>query len=493
MKKKLKLIDGTSDKFWQIEAVNNSFTVTYGRNRTNGVSQTKTFNSDAQCLKEAEKILAEKIKKGYSEDGESGVVSISTKPKTEKQFDLQAILDEYDTLIKTSNLDGLLPFLKKHANGNREALKKHIKKVNPYWTDYLDLANEKEFQARLSGLSNTYNYRATETQQNIITLSAIALLNQKEISPWIFNFSRFLMSVKGVNNIVIDILDWARPNWFDTFLLTQIKGNTWIHFDYELLLELEKKYIVAYNPELFAITLASFAFPYSWEDKQQNVEYPYEKHCQFLVENLRDVKEVFNYETQLYNQNIFFKKLINAAVIERSFFVENTLLIQTKDWNNTVKAVYRTTLSEIDLENDELLPLQHIIFTYFHVTLSTIVNYGIDLTKKIIEEQDFDADAFLDWVEPVMMRTDCKGGVKTLVILLEKLAQRQPIYKAKISYLLADVMMIIDFTLQERVSKSILKIGNINDANLKEKLTLYASQMLGNVSALLLICLEYFL
>ena len=145
MKKHLKLIDGTSDKFWQIEAVNNSFTVTYGKNGTSGVSQTKTFDSEAQCLKEAEKILAEKIKKGYSEDGESGVVSISTKPKTEKQSDLQAILDEYDTLIKTSNLDGLLPFLKNHANGNREALKKHIRKITTYWTEYVDVANEKEF------------------------------------------------------------------------------------------------------------------------------------------------------------------------------------------------------------------------------------------------------------------------------------------------------------------------------------------------------------
>lgn len=39
MKKHLKYIDGNSDKFWQIEVLNNEFTVTYGKNGTSGTSQ----------------------------------------------------------------------------------------------------------------------------------------------------------------------------------------------------------------------------------------------------------------------------------------------------------------------------------------------------------------------------------------------------------------------------------------------------------------------
>ncbi|MEP6929654.1 MAG: WGR domain-containing protein [Flavobacterium sp.] len=75
MIKYLKFIDGNSDKFWQIEASGLEYTVTYGKNGTSGTSQTKTFSTPEECLKTAEKILAEKVKKGYSETGEVTVTS----------------------------------------------------------------------------------------------------------------------------------------------------------------------------------------------------------------------------------------------------------------------------------------------------------------------------------------------------------------------------------------------------------------------------------
>ena len=63
MRKHLKYIDGSSDKFWQIEVNGSEYTVTYGRNGTSGTSQTKTFTDSEECLKVAEKLLNEKIKK----------------------------------------------------------------------------------------------------------------------------------------------------------------------------------------------------------------------------------------------------------------------------------------------------------------------------------------------------------------------------------------------------------------------------------------------
>ncbi|EMM85936.1 WGR domain protein [Leptospira santarosai str. 2000027870] len=57
--------DDKSDKFWNIETSENSFTVTYGKTGAAGTSQTKTFKNEAECLKEAEKVLGEKLKKGY--------------------------------------------------------------------------------------------------------------------------------------------------------------------------------------------------------------------------------------------------------------------------------------------------------------------------------------------------------------------------------------------------------------------------------------------
>ncbi len=51
--------DGKSDKFWNVEVSGKSFTVTYGKTGTAGTSQTKTFDSEEKCRKEAEKLLSE--------------------------------------------------------------------------------------------------------------------------------------------------------------------------------------------------------------------------------------------------------------------------------------------------------------------------------------------------------------------------------------------------------------------------------------------------
>lgn len=67
MKHNLIYNDDKSSKFWQIEVSNTSFTVTYGKIGTNGQSSTKEFADTITCEKEANKLLAEKIKKGYGE------------------------------------------------------------------------------------------------------------------------------------------------------------------------------------------------------------------------------------------------------------------------------------------------------------------------------------------------------------------------------------------------------------------------------------------
>ncbi|WP_061287112.1 WGR domain-containing protein [Leptospira interrogans] len=67
MNHKLIFRDDKSDKFWNIETSGNSFTVTYGKTGTAGTSQTKTFETEETCIKEARKLLSEKLKKGYIE------------------------------------------------------------------------------------------------------------------------------------------------------------------------------------------------------------------------------------------------------------------------------------------------------------------------------------------------------------------------------------------------------------------------------------------
>lgn len=66
MKKKFIYQDEKSHKFWDIEINLTSLTVTFGKYGTQGQVQTKLFPTVEECIKAAEKLIAEKTKKGYA-------------------------------------------------------------------------------------------------------------------------------------------------------------------------------------------------------------------------------------------------------------------------------------------------------------------------------------------------------------------------------------------------------------------------------------------
>ncbi|EMM76914.1 WGR domain-containing protein [Leptospira santarosai] len=102
MKHHLTFKDESSDKFWNIEVDGNSFTVTYGKTGATGQTQTKTFDNEEKCLKEAEKLLAEKLKKGYVEVGIEKNDSVNKKEEIVESKN--AYLEEWKTLIKAQDL-----------------------------------------------------------------------------------------------------------------------------------------------------------------------------------------------------------------------------------------------------------------------------------------------------------------------------------------------------------------------------------------------------
>ncbi len=58
-------VEGTSNKFWEIKLDGSSFTTTYGKIGTGGSQTLKEFDSDEKAKKEYDKLIAEKVKKGY--------------------------------------------------------------------------------------------------------------------------------------------------------------------------------------------------------------------------------------------------------------------------------------------------------------------------------------------------------------------------------------------------------------------------------------------
>lgn len=58
---------GDSNKFWTIEQTDNAFTVTWGKIGTQGRTSTKSFDGEGACQEEIEKLIREKLSKGYRE------------------------------------------------------------------------------------------------------------------------------------------------------------------------------------------------------------------------------------------------------------------------------------------------------------------------------------------------------------------------------------------------------------------------------------------
>jgi len=73
MKRELVYMDAKSSKFWNIELTGNSHTVTYGRIGTDGQSVTKSFPDEEKARKDMEKLVKEKLGKGYVDAAGSGV------------------------------------------------------------------------------------------------------------------------------------------------------------------------------------------------------------------------------------------------------------------------------------------------------------------------------------------------------------------------------------------------------------------------------------
>ena len=67
MPRHFEFVDGSSSKFWEVGVNGTDVTVRYGRIGTDGQTQTKSFGDAAAAQKHADKLIAEKTKKGYSE------------------------------------------------------------------------------------------------------------------------------------------------------------------------------------------------------------------------------------------------------------------------------------------------------------------------------------------------------------------------------------------------------------------------------------------
>ena len=70
--RRFEFIAGGSRKFWEIALAGTRFTVSWGKIGMEGQSQEKTFPDEERARRESEKLIAEKLRKGYEEIATAG-------------------------------------------------------------------------------------------------------------------------------------------------------------------------------------------------------------------------------------------------------------------------------------------------------------------------------------------------------------------------------------------------------------------------------------
>ena len=143
MKRRFIYQDAKSDKFWDIEFEGTTQTVVYGKTGTAGREAVKEFATAEECTKESEKLISQKLKKGYTELAEGEAAPDKREDSEEEKADYffwKAIEKSY-----------------KYNKKDCEAydLEEHIEKLSTYLSKYSEeklILFEKTLQEKLISL-----------------------------------------------------------------------------------------------------------------------------------------------------------------------------------------------------------------------------------------------------------------------------------------------------------------------------------------------------
>ena len=130
MKRRFIYQDAKSDKFWDIDFEGTTQTVVYGKTGTAGREAVKEFASAEECVQESEKLILQKLKKGYTElkEGEAAPEkrayseeekadyffweAIEKSYKYKKAYDLEEHLEKLATYLSKYSEEKLILFQK---------------------------------------------------------------------------------------------------------------------------------------------------------------------------------------------------------------------------------------------------------------------------------------------------------------------------------------------------------------------------------------------
>ncbi|MEN7551974.1 DUF6493 family protein [Rapidithrix thailandica] len=371
-------------------------------------------------------------------------------------------LNQLTRLIEQEDAKALVPFLKSLESSEREHLKPFVKKLYKKYSEPLS---------------------ASLTQRRILDMAALVC----------YTFSEFRNMVPReliFNPQLEEVLEWRCPKWLDQYFTVQDPKG----LDYEKMMRFAQKGWLQPNEALIASLMTGYALDLS----DGNIfVFSAIDFTQFPETLQTHIWYIFYYETSVHQTDSSLEyreeqmKLIGMTwkqalchyseqgVLDRQRLLQESLLVTTRNFNKNLTNWFIDLFLYLKPSQKELLSLQPALNQVFQSPHSKPIKTVFDIFKNLLEEKDFQLEAFLEQV-PFLIASDIKVRVSSTLTLLEKLIKKYPDQASEICMFVAPVFIHPDKTLQNKAVKFILKHGNPGEERLQQNLMQYYDTLLSS-------------
>ncbi len=382
----------------------------------------------------------------------------------------------------------------------RYYVKKELVKKAQEFTDPLTNAELKELRPVIKELckdlltyqqlnKNTWGTKGTSKQYDILNHIGVYCLTKADFKKYcnIWHFERDYFKAK-------EIIETGKVSW----LLNHIAKNHW----YSYLELMDAKCSGYFEPEReeLATSLANTISDYDYNAKPRVTYTP--KNLEIHPESITEhIWYLFEYETNINHQDdqryrrqedtfdepvwkYTFKQLIEKGKIDRIRLLKECLLTSNRNFNKVLSGWFYDLMLYLEPNNEEFIELQPELFNALSSQHSKIVNGVLKEFKKLYAHESFETQDFLDNTD-FLLSSETKSIAVSTLMIFDKLVKKDKNLK---DVLVEKSLMAFNSTFKDvqlRAAKFIAKYGDESNENLKDELSLYASDLFSESKAVL--------
>lgn len=386
------------------------------------------------------------------------------------------VLEKFKEILKRERVSELVPFLKALEKDGKKEIASQLKALSK---EYL------EYQQFSSLVGSSMKQKATPGQANMLYATAFVCLNRKE-------YQKFDQSIHMISNTLMDeILPWYCPDWFSD-LINDFTKREWMPwtFKYNNAMALVDKGYLKPSDELIARLIPDMIF-----DRTDNHKFLYApQNLETRAITLeKHIWLIFQFETTIHfsdrylhfqNSNkeerhwlMALKDYVDKNKLDKKRLLQESILATGRNFNKALSGWFIELFDFMEPTQRELLELQPELLNSLSSQHSKAVNSALNAFKEIVNEKEFNINGFLEHTL-ILLSSETKSVVASTLILLEKILRKNPTLQEDICLSICQAFIHNDESIQNKVSKILLKYHDGSWISVTDEIRKYADSML---------------